>query len=108
MEGYTSCSSGEQFDQQASCFLFRFKRIEVSVRMRNLELLSVRQVDAGREFQGAQCVCVDYDSGNVFAASPATIIGLSPQNEQVSITFLSINNPLIRNIVFILVNFLSI
>lgn len=51
--------------------------------MRNLELLSVRQVDAGREFQGAQCVCVDYDSGNVFAASPATIVGLSPQNEQV-------------------------
>lgn len=79
--------------------------------MRNLELLSVRQVDAGREFQGAQCVCVDYDSGNVFAASPATIVGLSPQNEQVSIIFFSINNPHFRNttsIVFILISFMSI
>lgn len=73
--------------------------------MRNLELLSVRQVDAGGEFQGAQCVCVDYDSGNVFAASPATIVGLSPQNEQVSIIFFSINNPHFRNIVFILIKF---
>lgn len=87
MKGYTSCRSGEQFDPQASCLVFRFKRFKVSVRMRNLELLSVRQVDAGREFKGAQCVCVDYDSGNVFAASPATIVGLSPQNEQVSIIF---------------------
>lgn len=76
--------------------------------MRNLELLSVRQVDAGGEFQGAQCVCVDYDSGNVFAASPAIIVGLSPQNEQVSIIFFSINNPHFRNIVFILISFMSI
>lgn len=59
-------------------------------------------MDAGGEFQGAQCVCVDYDSGNVFAASPATIVGLSPQNEQVSIIF----SPSIIPILEILYSFL--
>nr|XP_022331417.1 putative elongator complex protein 1 [Crassostrea virginica]XP_022331418.1 putative elongator complex protein 1 [Crassostrea virginica] len=51
--------------------------------MRNLELLSYRHLDCGEDFQGAEAVCIDYDSGNVFAASPSTIVGLAPQSEQV-------------------------
>ena len=56
--------------------------------MRNLELLSYRHLDCGEDFQGAEAVCIDYDSGNVFAASPSTIVGLAPQSEQVCIKLL--------------------
>ncbi|XP_061166857.1 putative elongator complex protein 1 [Saccostrea echinata] len=51
--------------------------------MRNLELLSYRHLDAGSHFKDTQRVCIDYDSGNVYAASPVCIVGLCPQTEQV-------------------------
>ncbi|XP_056022733.1 putative elongator complex protein 1 [Ostrea edulis] len=51
--------------------------------MRNLELLTYRHLDAGQDFQGSQCICIDYDSGNIYTASPNCIVGLCPQSEQV-------------------------
>ena len=64
-------------------YLFCLSRIN----MRNLRLLHSVRVGDAAELQATSQICVDCDTENVFCATSAGILGLSPQSQEVTAEF---------------------